>query len=93
MNRNRQAVMMFGFGALCGAAAALLLAPESGRQTRERVRAWGEAAGRRARHGAEAVKNLAVEQKERLERAIEEGRAAYEREESAMPRERTTARS
>jgi len=79
-------MMAFVMGAIAGAAAALLVAPTSGSETRrvlnERAREGRDKAGRGARQGAEFVKK----QREHLTTAIDRGREAYdEARESESP--------
>ena len=79
-------MMAFVMGAIAGAAAALLVAPTSGNETRrvlnERAREGRDKAGRVARQGAEFVKK----QREHLTTAIDRGREAYdEARESESP--------
>ena len=72
-------MMAFVMGAMTGAAAALLMAPATGPETRrvlnERAREGREKAGDAARQGAEFVRR----QREQLSTAVDRGREAYQR--------------
>ena len=69
-NDNSGGLMVaFVFGALTGAAVALLLAPATGEETREYL-------GQKAREGKAKVR----EGREHLIAAVERGREAFERE-------------
>jgi gas vesicle protein len=71
-------LMAFVLGAIAGAAAALLVAPASGEETRrilaEKAREGRERANEAARQGREFVNR----QKDTLTSAIDRGREAYE---------------
>ena len=72
-------MMAFVMGAITGAAAALLMAPAPGEETRrvlnEKARVGRERAGDAARQGTEFVQR----QREHLSTAIDRGREAYQR--------------
>lgn len=72
-------VVAFVLGAIAGAATALLLAPQSGEETRrligERAREGKDKAGEAARRSKEFVDR----QREHLTSAIEQGKEAYHR--------------
>ena len=72
-------MMAFVMGAIAGAAAALLVAPAPGAETRrllnERAREGRDKAGDAARQGADFVRR----QRENLSTAIDRGREAYQR--------------
>ena len=72
-------MMAFVMGAITGAAAALVMAPASGTDTRrvlnERAREGRDKAGDAARQGADFVRR----QREQLSTAIDRGREAYQR--------------
>jgi gas vesicle protein len=78
-------VAAFVLGALTGAAVALLMAPQSGEETRrmlaEKAREGREKAGEAARQGRE----LWNRQRETLAGAFERGREAYQQARSAPP--------
>ena len=72
-------MMAFVMGTITGAAAALLLAPVPGEETRrvlnEKAREGRERAGDTARQGADFVRR----QRENLSTAIDRGREAYQK--------------
>jgi gas vesicle protein len=78
-------VVAFVLGALTGAAVALLMAPQSGEETRrllaEKAREGRERAGEAARQGRE----LWNRQRETLTGAFERGREAYQQARTAPP--------
>jgi gas vesicle protein len=65
--------LAFVTGGLAGAAVALLLAPQSGRKSREQVRGY-------ARRTEEQVHELADKATDVMDQAVEAGRAAMSRE-------------
>ena len=86
------AVLAFLSGAAIGAIAALLLAPQSGRTTREQLKGY-------ARKAEDALREAASEAGQRVEEAVNEGkeyvearksvlREAFEAGREAMKRER-----
>lgn len=79
-------------GALVGAAAALLLAPQSGEETRTLIHDKGVELGHRADElGAEA-RQRAEEMQVRMKQAVEEGRAtATQKKEDLLSQVGTTA--
>ena len=90
-------VLAFLGGAAIGAIAALLLAPQSGRTTREQLRGY-------ARKAEDALREAANEAGQRLEEAVSEGkeyvearksvlREAFEAGREAMKREQTRGES
>ncbi|HSF69095.1 MAG TPA: YtxH domain-containing protein [Nitrospira sp.] len=89
------ALLVFLGGAALGAVAALLLAPQSGRKTRDQLRTY-------ARKAEDALREAANEAGERFEEALNEGkeyvearksvlREAFEAGREAMKRERDRA--
>ena len=64
-------VMSFVMGAVVGASLALLLAPETGSQTRHRLADAAKKIGQRARHAGEDLANDARE-------AVEHGRQEFQ---------------
>ena len=64
-------VMSFMMGAVLGASLALLLAPETGAQTRHRLADAAKKMGQKARHSAEDLANDARE-------AVEHGRQEFQ---------------
>jgi gas vesicle protein len=69
--------LAFLTGALIGAAAALLLAPRSGRETREQLRGY-------ARRAEEGVRDLADKAGQALDRAVGEGREFVQEQKSVL---------
>lgn len=91
------AVLAFLGGAALGAVAALLLAPQSGRRTREQLKGYA----RKAEH---TLREAATEAGERFEEAVNEGkdyveartsvlREAFDAGREAMKKERERAQS
>lgn len=64
-------------GALAGAVAALLLAPQSGRESREQLRTY-------ARRAEEGVRDMSEKAGREFERAIQKGRNLYEENRSVL---------
>lgn len=64
-------VVAFTFGALVGAALALLFAPAKGEDTREMI-------ADKAREGAQKTREFLKQQRETLSTAVERGREAYQ---------------
>ena len=85
--------LAFVIGGLAGAAVALLLAPQSGRESREQVRGYGQRAEAQAHELADKAtdvmdqavdkgREFVQEKKMVLAEAVEAGRAAMSRERS-----------
>jgi gas vesicle protein len=78
-------VVAFVLGAITGAAVALLVAPQSGEETRrllaEKAREGRDKAGEAARQGRE----LWNQQRDTLANAFERGREAYQQARNATP--------
>ena len=78
-------VVAFVLGAITGAAAALLMAPATGEETRrllaEKAREGRDRAGDAARQGREVWNR----QREHLNQAFERGREAYEQARGGQP--------
>jgi gas vesicle protein len=70
-------VLSFVLGAVVGASIALLLAPETGADTRNRLRDVAKRVGQRVRHSAD---DLATDARE----AIEAGRQEFQKSRSAV---------
>jgi len=72
--------ILLGFilGAVSGAALALLYAPASGRETRERLAERAEEARARAAEAAAKGRDVLTQGRETLTTAIERGREAYQ---------------
>jgi gas vesicle protein len=69
--------LAFVAGAIVGAAAALLLAPQSGRETREQLRGY-------ARRGEEEVRELAGKAGDAFDQAMEKGRQFLNEQKSVL---------
>ena len=70
-------VVFFLVGAAVGAAAGLLLAPKSGKETREQLADWLD---ERRERGAELLSKLkegSVEKREQIQAALKAGKQAY----------------
>ena len=72
--------ILLGFilGAVSGAAVALLYAPASGRETRERLAERAEEARAKAAEAAAKGRDVLTQGRETLTTAIERGREAYQ---------------
>ena len=71
-------LIAFILGAVSGAAVALLYAPASGRETRERLSERAEEARARAAGAAAKGRDVLSQGRETLTTAIERGREAYQ---------------
>ena len=71
-------LLAFILGAVSGAALALLYAPASGRETRERLAEKAEEARARAADAAAKGREVLTQGRETLSTAIERGREAYQ---------------
>jgi gas vesicle protein len=71
-------LLAFILGAVSGAALALLYAPASGRETRERLAERAEDARARATEAAAKGRDVLTQGRETLTTAIERGREAYQ---------------
>jgi gas vesicle protein len=71
-------LLAFILGAVGGAALALLYAPASGRETRERLAERAEEARARAADAAAKGRDVLTQGRETLSTAIERGREAYQ---------------
>jgi len=91
-------ILSFFVGGLVGAGVALLLAPNAGKETREKIKGLAEEvkekaeeyAGQvksRATSVAEKGKELLEEKKNIVSKAIEAGKEAYEREKGKLTKE------
>lgn len=78
----------FMIGGIVGAAAALLLAPQSGEETREMIRERGVELGGRAREYGDTARHraeeLAIDARERAEDAQKRGRMVLEEQRSRL---------
>jgi gas vesicle protein len=71
-------VIAFVFGAVTGAAVALLMAPTSGEETRRMLAERAREGRERASEAARQAREFAARQKDTFASAIERGREAYE---------------
>jgi len=71
-------LLAFILGAVGGAALALLYAPATGRETRERLAERAEEARARAAEAAAKGRDVLTQGRETLSTAIERGREAYQ---------------
>lgn len=81
-------------GALAGAALAMILAPQSGEDTRDLLYAKAREAGERARDSAEDAgdllargRRIVAEARERIDGAVVEGKEAASRQRSTLENE------
>lgn len=76
-NKSGDALLGFLLGAAAGAAAALLLAPRSGKETRERLTDWLEANREKAKDILDKSQDKLHHAKERVGAAVEAAQKAY----------------
>lgn len=76
--------LLFSFllGSLVGAGVALLIAPQSGRETREKIREYADSVKEKASESVQKVKSVLDEKKSVLSAAVEAGKEAYKKEAS-----------
>ncbi len=79
-DRSVETVLAFGAGLVVGVAAALLMAPATGAETRRRISDLGQTAADRAGEGMQSAKEFAAEQAQRIGQAVREGKEAYKKE-------------
>jgi gas vesicle protein len=95
MSSDRSAFMAFLVGGVIGAGIALLYAPQSGAETRRKIRNGAEDAqdwakntfeGARGKvvEGSEKVRHMISEKKEDIKAAVEAGKDAYYREKDRL---------
>ncbi len=91
-------LLSFLLGGLVGAGFALLLAPQSGRETRQKIRELSEEAREKAKEYVEDIKGKVTsnidkgkgffeEKKSLISSAIEAGKEAYEKEKERLSQE------
>jgi gas vesicle protein len=91
-------ILSFFLGGLVGAGVALLLAPKSGKETREKIKEFAdevkgkteeyvEQARERATSALEKGKEVLEEKKSVITKAIEAGKEAYEKEKGKLVKE------
>ena len=82
-NTNIRAAAAFVLGSLAGAGIALILAPQSGKRTREDLRYWGRVVKVKSEKAQleleRGVKNLVADVSEKLQKAVEEGKQLTDR--------------
>lgn len=74
---NGNALVGFLLGAVAGAAAGILLAPKSGKETREQVGEWLQERREKGSEFLSKVKEESLAKKDALSSAIKAGKAAY----------------
>ena len=74
--------LLFSFllGSLVGAGIALLLAPQAGRETREKIKEYAERAKEKAAESVQKIKSVLEEKTSVLSAAVEAGKEAYKKE-------------
>jgi gas vesicle protein len=74
--------LLFSFllGSLVGAGVALLIAPQSGKETREKIKEYAESVKEKATESVQKVKGVLEEKKAVLSAAVEAGKEAYRKE-------------
>jgi gas vesicle protein len=78
-------VLAFMLGAITGAAVALLMAPQTGEETRRLIRDKAREGRERAEGAARQGRELWNKQRETLSSAFERGREAYEQARGVQP--------
>jgi gas vesicle protein len=73
-------LVSFLLGSLVGAGIALLIAPQSGKETREKIREYAETVKEKASESVQKVKSVLDEKKSVLSAAVEAGKEAYKKE-------------
>jgi len=73
-------VASFLLGGIVGAGIAILLAPQSGRETREKIKELAETVKEKIVSSVESAKDILVEKKSVLQAAVEAGKEAYKKE-------------
>ncbi len=73
-------VASFLLGGIVGAGIAILLAPQSGRETREKIKEYAEHVKEKAVESADKLKSVLEEKKSVLSAAVEAGKEAYKKE-------------
>jgi gas vesicle protein len=79
--------LSFLLGGVVGAALALLLAPQSGRETRTRIKDFAEGVKEKVTSSVEKGKELFEEKKTAITKAVEAGKEAYEKEKERLAKE------
>lgn len=73
-------LVSFLLGSLVGAGIALLIAPQSGKETREKIKEYAENVKEKAAESVQKVKSVLEEKKTVLSAAVEAGKEAYKKE-------------
>lgn len=81
--------LSFLLGGIVGAGLAMLLAPQSGRETREKIREFAEDVKDRVASTVEKGKDIFEQKKSAITTAVEAGKEAYEKERERLSRGQT----
>jgi gas vesicle protein len=73
-------VASFLLGGIVGAGIAILLAPRSGRETREKIKELAETVKEKIAASVESAKDILEEKKSVISAAVEAGKEAYKKE-------------
>ena len=73
-------VASFLLGGMVGAGIAILLAPQSGRETREKIKELAETVKEKIVSSVESAKDILEEKKSVISAAVEAGKEAYKKE-------------
>jgi len=73
-------VASFLLGGIVGAGIAILLAPQSGRETREKIKEFAETVKEKMSASVETAKDILEEKKSVLSAVVEAGKEAYNKE-------------
>ena len=73
-------VASFLLGGIVGAGIAILLAPQSGRETREKIKELAETVKEKIASSVERAKDILEEKKSVISAAVEAGKEAYKKE-------------
>ncbi|MDP2861929.1 MAG: YtxH domain-containing protein [Desulfobacterales bacterium] len=73
-------VASFLLGGIVGAGIAILLAPQSGRETREKIKEFAETVKEKMASSVESAKDILEEKKSVLSAVVEAGKEAYNKE-------------
>lgn len=75
-------LVSFLLGSIAGAAIALLIAPQAGRETREKIKEYAESIKEKAAESAQKVRSVLEEKTSVLSAAVAAGKEAYKKETS-----------
>lgn len=73
-------LVSFLLGSIVGAGIAFLIAPQAGRETREKIKEYAESVKEKAAESVQRAKSLLEEKKAVLTAAVEAGKEAYKKE-------------